>query len=57
MDRRGTVITAVVLIAIGAYVLLANLNVIPLPHYANVARHCGAGGHPVLAGLHLRQRS
>ena len=29
MDRRGTLITAVVLIAIGAYILLANLNVIP----------------------------
>jgi hypothetical protein len=29
MDRRGTVITAVVLIGIGAYLLLANLNVIP----------------------------
>src|SRR5512139_2194684 len=29
MDRRGTVITAVVLIGIGAYMLLANLNVIP----------------------------
>jgi hypothetical protein len=29
MDRRGTIITAVVLIAIGAYLLLANLNVIP----------------------------
>ncbi len=29
MDRRGTVITAVVLIAIGAYLLLANLNLIP----------------------------
>jgi hypothetical protein len=29
MDRRGTIITAVVLIGIGAYMLLANLNVIP----------------------------
>ena len=29
MDRRGTVITAVVLIGIGAYMLLANLHVIP----------------------------
>ncbi len=29
MDRRGTVITAVVLIAIGAYLLLANLKLIP----------------------------
>ena len=29
MDRRGTVITAVVFIAIGAYLLLANLNLIP----------------------------
>lgn len=30
MDRRGTVIIAVVLITVGAYLLLANLNVIPL---------------------------
>jgi hypothetical protein len=29
MDRRGTVITAVIFIGIGAYLLLANLNVIP----------------------------
>ncbi len=29
MDRRGTVITAVVLIAIGAYLLLANLDLVP----------------------------
>ncbi len=29
MNRRGTLITAVVLIGIGAYLLLANLNVIP----------------------------
>lgn len=29
MNRRGTVITATVLIAIGAYLLLANLNLIP----------------------------
>jgi hypothetical protein len=29
MDRRGTLITAVVLIGIGAYLLLANLNLIP----------------------------
>ena len=32
MDRRGTVITAVVLIAIGAYLLLANLDLVP--HYS-----------------------
>jgi hypothetical protein len=29
MDRRGTLITAVVLIAIGGYLLLANLGIIP----------------------------
>ncbi len=29
MDRRGTVFTAIVLIAIGAYLLLANLRIIP----------------------------
>ena len=58
MERRGTLVTALALILIGGYFLLVNLNVIPsLRHHADVARHRGAGGRHVLAGLHLRKRT